>query len=387
MQANARHDLAPARPCAEAARAPRWRPREQAVDAQAALFASPAAAGGLRAGVRAAAPGAAAGHVGRAARAHHELGHHALHRLARALRRAGVRPDRDVRAGAGREGALPRPPAAASRSCPRCATTQRTWPPPGWPSPRIGSTHFEFGPAYQMVQPVIAYNTDNPAPRSVKDVVGKRIEVVKGSSGVERAARAAQALPEAALDRGPGGRQRGPAEPPVRRQDRLRGDRVPQPRRDAQLLSESGARLPDRRPRAAGLDVPQGRRSACHEPGARVLPAHHQRRHAAPADGALLRPRPAAEPDGHRELPRADAHGAAALPHHVQARAGIDRHRLAPARGARLPGIALGAERGLAHRRARPDDADQRDRRPHGRHRPARSAAGHPARAPATCWS
>jgi membrane-bound lytic murein transglycosylase F len=44
---------------------------------------------------------------------------------------------------------------------------------------------FEFGPAYQMVQPVIAYNTDNPTPRSVKDVVGKRIEVVKGSSGVE----------------------------------------------------------------------------------------------------------------------------------------------------------------------------------------------------------
>jgi membrane-bound lytic murein transglycosylase F len=45
---------------------------------------------------------------------------------------------------------------------------------------------FEFGPAYQMVQPVIAYNTDNPAPRALKDVVGKRIEVVRGSSGVEQ---------------------------------------------------------------------------------------------------------------------------------------------------------------------------------------------------------
>jgi len=45
---------------------------------------------------------------------------------------------------------------------------------------------FEFGPAYQMVQPVIAYNTDSPAPRALKDLVGKRIEVVKGSSGVEQ---------------------------------------------------------------------------------------------------------------------------------------------------------------------------------------------------------
>ena len=45
---------------------------------------------------------------------------------------------------------------------------------------------FEFGPAYQMVQPVIAYNTDNPTPRGAKDLVGKRIEVVKGSSGAEQ---------------------------------------------------------------------------------------------------------------------------------------------------------------------------------------------------------
>ncbi len=45
---------------------------------------------------------------------------------------------------------------------------------------------FEFGPAYQMVQPVIAYNTGNPAPRGVAGLAGKRIEVVKGSSGVEQ---------------------------------------------------------------------------------------------------------------------------------------------------------------------------------------------------------
>ena len=45
---------------------------------------------------------------------------------------------------------------------------------------------FQFGPAYQMVQPVLAYNTHNPAPLRLGDMVGKRIEVVKGSSGVEQ---------------------------------------------------------------------------------------------------------------------------------------------------------------------------------------------------------
>ena len=44
---------------------------------------------------------------------------------------------------------------------------------------------FQFGPAYQMFQPVLAYNTDSPAPREIKDVVGKRIEVVKGTSAIE----------------------------------------------------------------------------------------------------------------------------------------------------------------------------------------------------------
>lgn len=41
---------------------------------------------------------------------------------------------------------------------------------------------FRFGPAYQMVQPVVAYNTANTAPRDMRDVVGKRLEVVRGSA-------------------------------------------------------------------------------------------------------------------------------------------------------------------------------------------------------------
>ena len=45
---------------------------------------------------------------------------------------------------------------------------------------------FQFSPAYQMVQPVLAYNTDGPAPRSVKDIIGKRIEVVKGAAAIEQ---------------------------------------------------------------------------------------------------------------------------------------------------------------------------------------------------------
>jgi peptidoglycan lytic transglycosylase F len=45
---------------------------------------------------------------------------------------------------------------------------------------------FRFGPAYQLVQPMLAYNTDNPAPRELRDVVGMRLEVVKGSGVAER---------------------------------------------------------------------------------------------------------------------------------------------------------------------------------------------------------
>lgn len=45
---------------------------------------------------------------------------------------------------------------------------------------------FRFGPAYQLVQPVIAYNTNNPAPRNLGDLAGTRVEVVKGSGVVDR---------------------------------------------------------------------------------------------------------------------------------------------------------------------------------------------------------
>ena len=47
-------------------------------------------------------------------------------------------------------------------------------------------SQFRFGPAYQLVQSVLAYNTDNAAPRNLSDIAGKRLEVVKGSSVVER---------------------------------------------------------------------------------------------------------------------------------------------------------------------------------------------------------
>jgi membrane-bound lytic murein transglycosylase F len=44
---------------------------------------------------------------------------------------------------------------------------------------------YTFGPSYQLVQTVVAYNTDNDAPHDLRDVEGKRLEVVKGSSAVE----------------------------------------------------------------------------------------------------------------------------------------------------------------------------------------------------------
>jgi membrane-bound lytic murein transglycosylase F len=45
---------------------------------------------------------------------------------------------------------------------------------------------FQFGPSYQMVQEVLAYNTDTPAPRDPRDLAGKRIEVKRGSSAAEQ---------------------------------------------------------------------------------------------------------------------------------------------------------------------------------------------------------
>jgi membrane-bound lytic murein transglycosylase F len=44
---------------------------------------------------------------------------------------------------------------------------------------------YAFGPSYQLVQNVVAYNADNEAPRDLRDIEGKRLEVVKGTSGVD----------------------------------------------------------------------------------------------------------------------------------------------------------------------------------------------------------
>jgi membrane-bound lytic murein transglycosylase F len=43
-----------------------------------------------------------------------------------------------------------------------------------------------FGPAYLSVQKVVAYNTDQPRPRSVRDLAGKRVAVVAGSSSADQ---------------------------------------------------------------------------------------------------------------------------------------------------------------------------------------------------------
>ena len=55
---------------------------------------------------------------------------------------------------------------------------------------------FRFGPVYQLAQSVVAYNTDNPAPRDLRDVLGKRLAVVKGSSAVERLQQLKQRYPK-----------------------------------------------------------------------------------------------------------------------------------------------------------------------------------------------
>jgi len=54
---------------------------------------------------------------------------------------------------------------------------------------------FLFGPAYQTVREQLVYNTDNPRPRNLSDVVGKRLQVVAGSSYVETLRRAQQKVP------------------------------------------------------------------------------------------------------------------------------------------------------------------------------------------------
>ncbi|TDI76970.1 MAG: membrane-bound lytic murein transglycosylase MltF [Betaproteobacteria bacterium] len=43
-----------------------------------------------------------------------------------------------------------------------------------------------FGPIYQRAQPQVAYNTNYPKPRNIQDLVGKDIEIVRGTVHVER---------------------------------------------------------------------------------------------------------------------------------------------------------------------------------------------------------
>ena len=46
--------------------------------------------------------------------------------------------------------------------------------------------HFVFGPAYLSVHTVVAYNTDDQRPKSVRDLIGKRVAVLAGSSAAEQ---------------------------------------------------------------------------------------------------------------------------------------------------------------------------------------------------------
>ena len=43
-----------------------------------------------------------------------------------------------------------------------------------------------FGPIYQSTQPQVVYNTSNSTPKNIQDLVGKNIEVVRGTVHVER---------------------------------------------------------------------------------------------------------------------------------------------------------------------------------------------------------
>ena len=46
--------------------------------------------------------------------------------------------------------------------------------------------HFLFGPAYLSVHTVVAYNTDNQRPKNVRDLIGKRVVALAGSSAAEQ---------------------------------------------------------------------------------------------------------------------------------------------------------------------------------------------------------
>ncbi len=60
-----------------------------------------------------------------------------------------------------------------------------------------------FGPAYLSVQKVVAYNTGQPRPRSVHDLVGKRVAVVAGSSSADQLALERANVPDLRWDEVP----------------------------------------------------------------------------------------------------------------------------------------------------------------------------------------
>jgi len=60
-----------------------------------------------------------------------------------------------------------------------------------------------FGPAYLSVQKVVAYNTDEPRPRGVRDLVGKRGAVVAGSSSADQLKLERASIPDLRWDEVP----------------------------------------------------------------------------------------------------------------------------------------------------------------------------------------
>jgi membrane-bound lytic murein transglycosylase F len=60
-----------------------------------------------------------------------------------------------------------------------------------------------FGPAYLSVHKVVAYNTEGPRPRSVRDLVGKRVAVVAGSSSADQLRLEGVQVPELRWDEVP----------------------------------------------------------------------------------------------------------------------------------------------------------------------------------------
>jgi membrane-bound lytic murein transglycosylase F len=53
-----------------------------------------------------------------------------------------------------------------------------------------------FGPVYQRAQPQVAYNTNYPKPKNVQEMVGKNIEIVRGTVHGERLSEARLEAPE-----------------------------------------------------------------------------------------------------------------------------------------------------------------------------------------------